>query len=420
MLSKGTKRPPVSIRLKVLGAVDYATEKSLIASFKKVSERGFLDELSGESYKFTWSTISTWYYRYKKEGLHSIDNKVRCDKNINRKVSPEELAEAIKTVLPELSNSKKGRILKSSIYTKLLQKCLFTREQLSKTSFYRIVGVNDLLDPIACKKLRKSFSMVYANDLWQADTMYGPTIKQNDGRYRKTFLIAFIDDASRVITHAEFFYNDNTESMIHAFRMGLYKRGKPERLYFDNGSNYSSKEIHQACIRLNILLTHAPVRDGAAKGKIERFFRGYRDRFLTMHLGFDSLEDLNKKTNDWIEKEYNSSYHSGIQMKPIDRFNIDRDRIKYIHDDEYTKEIFLFETKRKVDKTNVFSLLKLKYECPVDLRKKRVEIRYDRPACKTVIVYFNKKRMGKATLLNLHLNSDGIRKNRSNTGGKND
>ncbi len=63
----------------------------------------------------------------------------------------------------------------------------------------------------------------------------------------------------------------NTENMIEAFRTALYKRGKPERLYFDNGANYSSKEILQACIRLDIHLSHAPVRDGAAKGKIERF-----------------------------------------------------------------------------------------------------------------------------------------------------
>ena len=95
-----------------------------------------------------------------------------------------------------------------------------------------------------------------------AATMYGPSIKQSDGSWKKTFLIAFIDDASRVITHGEFFYNDNTENMVDAFRTALFKRGKPDRLYFDNGSNYKSKEILQACIRLDILLSHAPVRDG--------------------------------------------------------------------------------------------------------------------------------------------------------------
>lgn len=128
--------------------------------------------------------------------------------------------------------------------------------------------------------------------------------------------------------------------MIDAFKSALFKRGKPERLYFDNGANYKSKEILQACVRLNIQLSHAPIRDGAAKGKIERFFRGFRDRFLTQHLDFESLEDLNQHTHEWIEQQYNSQYHSGIQMTPLDRFALDRDRLKFLCADDTTEEVF--------------------------------------------------------------------------------
>ena len=236
--------------------------------------------------------------------------------------------------------------------------------------------------------------------------MYGPSIKQVDGKWRKTFLIAFIDDASRVITHGEFFYNDNTDNMIDAFRTALFKRGKPDRLYFDNGSNYKSKEILQACIRLDIHLSHAPVRDGAAKGKIERFFRGFRDRFLVQHLEFTSLETLNEKTHEWIENEYNAKNHTGIQMVPIDRFNLDHSRIKFLTDDEYTEEVFFIEETRKASKTNVFSINSKKYECPVDLREKSIQVRYDRTRRDQFIVYFNGNRMGKASLLDLHFNAN--------------
>jgi putative transposase len=244
------------------------------------------------------------------------------------------------------------------------------------------------------------------NELWQADTLYGPSILQADGQWRKTFLIAFIDDASRVITHAEFFYRDNTDNMIDAFRTALFKRGKPQRLYFDNGSNYTSKEIFQACVRLNIILSHAPIRDGAAKGKIERFFRGFRDRFLVQHLNFTSLESLNTLTHDWIENEYNSKPHAGIQMIPIDRFNLDRDRLAFLTDDEYTEEIFFIEETRKVSKTNVFSINSQQYEAPVDLRGKTIQVRFDRSKRNRFIVYFNEKRMGDAPLLNLQFNAN--------------
>jgi hypothetical protein len=156
---------------------------------------------------------------------------------------------------------------------------------------------------------------------------------------------------------------------------------------------------------LDIHLSHAPIRDGAAKGKIERFFRGFRDRFLTQHLNFESLDSLNDKTHHWIENHYNTLYHSGIQMIPLDRFNLDRDRLIFLTDDETTEEIFFVEQSRKVSKTNVFSINNQKYECPVDLREKKIQVRYDRTRRDQFIVYFNEQRIGEATLLDLHFNA---------------
>jgi len=408
---RSRKRAPLELKLRVLSAVDYAPGNSIRARIKQVAGRAFVDPLSGHSYRFTWRTISTWLYRFKKHSVIALDNKTRADKNAYRKVQPNELAEAIHEILPTLSHNKTGLIPKSTLYRRLLDKNFFARSQLSQTSFYRLVRENNLLDNEQCKKLRRSFAMQFANELWQADTMYGPAIAQADGKWRKTFLIAFIDDASRVITHAEFFYRDNTENMIDAFRSALFKRGKPERLYFDSGSNYTAKEILQACVRLDIRLSHAPLRDGAAKGKIERFFRGFRDRLLTQHTRFESLADLNAKTQAWIEDEYNSKHHAGIQMIPIDRFNLDHRRIQFLTDDETTAEVFFIEVDRKVSKTNVFSINNQKYECPVDLRQKTVQVRYDRSRMNRFIVYFAGKRMGEALLLNLLFNAHQRREN---------
>lgn len=400
------KKPPIELRLRVLSAIDYAPGNSIQARIKHIAEQTFFDQNSGMSYQFTWRTISTWLYRFKKDGITSIENKVRADKHCYRKVQVNELAEAINEILPTLSHNKTGVIPKSVLYRQLMAKNLFQRSQLSQTSFYRMVRENKLLEGENRLKLRRSFAMQYANEMWQADTMYGPTIKQADGSWKKTFLIAFIDDASRVITHGEFFYRDNTKNMIEAFRTALFKRGQPERLYFDNGSNYTSKEILQACIRLDIKLSHAPIHDGAAKGKIERFFRGFRDRFLTLHTQFSSLDDLNSKTQEWIENEYNNRHHSGIQMIPVDRFNLDHNRIKFLTDDEYTEEVFFVEVERKVSKTNVFSINSQRFECPVDLRLKAINVRFHCSKNNRFIVYFDGHRMGNATPLNEHFNAN--------------
>lgn len=401
-----SKIPPLELRLSVLSAIDYAPGSSIRARIQAVSERTFTDTSTGLNYRFTWRTISTWLYRFKKHGIATLVSKTRSDKHSYRKVQPNELAEAINDLLPTLSKNKVGKIPKMALYRLLIEKNYFQRSQLSQTSFYRNVSANNLLDLKLTEKLRHSFSMKYANELWQADTMHGPSILQSDGQWRKTFLIAFIDDASRLITHAEFFYRDTTETMITAFRTALFKRGKPERLYFDNGSNYSSKEILQACVRLDIHLSHAPVRDGAAKGKIERFFRGFRDRFLVQHIQFSSLDKLNDMTNNWIENIYNMQHHRGINMIPIDRFTLDHGRLKFLTDDQFTDEVFYIEESRKVTKTNVFSINSQKYECPVDLRGKTIHVRYDRTKRHRFLVYFNDQRMGEASLLDLHYHAN--------------
>ena len=93
-------------------------------------------------------------------------------------------------------------------------------------------------------------------------------------------------------------------------------------------------------------------------------------------------------------------------MKPLDRFILDHSRIHFITDDEYTQEVFFVEDTRKVSKTNLFSINSQKWECPVDLREKQIQVRYDRNNLKRFIVYFNDKRMGEASPVNLIYNAN--------------
>jgi len=124
--------------------------------------------------------------------------------------------------------------------------------------------------------------------MWQADTLVGPYL-QHEGVSVQTRLIAFLDDASRVCCHGQFFLAENVDTLIEALRAAFYKRGVPQSLYVDNGSIYTSKEIGANLCPRRCLLAHTPVRDGAAKGKIERFFRTVREQFLARALDLSSL-----------------------------------------------------------------------------------------------------------------------------------
>jgi len=105
--------------------------------------------------------------------------------------------------------------------------------------------------------------------------MFGRYVKHAGG-HTQTKLIAFIDDASRVCCHEQLSFAANTDTLIQALGSDLYRRGVPEAMYVDNGSSHTSKEITQICRRIGCLLCNAPVRDGAAKGKVERFCRKLR------------------------------------------------------------------------------------------------------------------------------------------------
>ena len=106
-------------------------------------------------------------------------------------------------------------------------------------------------------------------------------------------------------------------------------------------------------------------------------------------------------------------------MKPIDRFNLDRARIKFLTDDAFSEEIFFIEETRKVSKTNVFSIQSQRFECPVDLREKSIQVRYDRQRKDRFIVYFDRVRMGEAQPLDLVFNAQRIQLNQ-NTGEPHD
>lgn len=387
------KRVSPYLKMRVLGAIEFAPGKNTIQSIHSVSNMVFTDE-NGAPFQFTWRTIQTWYSRYKKNGITSMTPKPRSDRGCSRKVNPEELLEAIEQVRPTF---RKGIPNRAAVYRACIERGLLRREQVAPNTFTRLVQQHELLKPDheVHAKRRLAFAKAHANDLWQADTMFGPNVKNGTG-HTPTKLIAFIDDASRVVCHGEFFLAENTDTLIRALRSALYKRGVPEAMYVDNGSIYTSKEITQICQRLGCLLCHAPVRDGAAKGKIERFFRTVRMSFLSRQLDLSSVEALNRAFTIWLEDDYNSREHSVLKMRPIDRFGLDLSRIRFLPPSEANDELFFVEEDRKVLADNTFSLKNVRYEAPRDLRSRQIQVRFARPNADRVVVYYKGDRMGQA------------------------
>ena len=135
-----------------------------------------------------------------------------------------------------------------------------------------------------------------------------PTLPDSDQpeAKKRTYLVAVLDDFSRLIPHAEFYRHEKLPHLENTLQKAILKRGIPHVLYVDNGQIFSAHQINLICAELGIRkITSKPY---SPEGKIERFFRTVRADFLTEleHEKVDHLHQLNSKFWAWIEQAWNT------------------------------------------------------------------------------------------------------------------
>ncbi len=120
------------------------------------------------------------------------------------------------------------------------------------------------------------FAADYANDLWQSDMLQGPWLPdpEKKDKMRRTYLYAFVDDASRLVLYGRFFFKSDLPALELVFKRSLQRYGKPVRIYYDNGKVYRANHMRLICAELNI---HRPIHTKPYRpeghGKIEAFNR---------------------------------------------------------------------------------------------------------------------------------------------------
>ncbi|MGI9332082.1 MAG: DDE-type integrase/transposase/recombinase, partial [Gammaproteobacteria bacterium] len=239
---------------------------------------------------------------------------------------------------------------------------------------------------------RRRFSFRHAGELWTSDVMHGPTVFAPSRRKRKVYLIAFLDDATRVVTHAEFALSESTRAFLPVFKRAIVRHGLPKRLYVDNGANYRSHQLAVIAAKLGVALIHARPYQPQGKGKIERYFRTVRAQLMTRLTEADtaSLEALNRRLAGWIEGEYHHNPHRGLDGEtPLERWARRADEVRYPDAHMDLDTLFLFEETRKVQSDRTVSLHGRLFEIDAALVGERVTLRYDpsRPAAPVQVVH---------------------------------
>lgn len=110
----------------------------------------------------------------------------------------------------------------------------------------------------AGSKAFQRFTPKHRNERWQGDVchlMYLPDPQRSNKR-RKVYLIAWLDEYSRVITHAQCYFEERLFTLEDSFKKAILKWSLPSQIYVDNGSPYSSKHLMAICGRLGIGISH--------------------------------------------------------------------------------------------------------------------------------------------------------------------
>ena len=355
------------------------------------------------------STIRDWIARYEagRRQLETLYPGDRSDSGRSRSID-EETAASLVRVRQEMPAATIAEVI-AAMYRRQL---VSAGTRLAPTSVWRFLTHHGLMPSASAAAVdRRKFEAELPNDIWQSDVMHGPHITV-DGRQRKTYLIAFIDDHSRLIPFAAFYLSENLAAFLDAFEQALLKRGLPRKLYVDNGSAYRSHQLEHVCASLAIALIHARAYQPQGKGKIERLFRTVRMQFLPTVAGEASLERLNTAWSAWLNT-YHQRRHSATGCSPWQRFTDQTQCLRSAPDN--LKDHFRIVVRRTVAKDRTVTIEQRLYEAPVSLIGKRIDLYYHKDDMHRVEARWDHKSYGQLRPVNLAANCRVKRDRRQNT-----
>ena len=353
--------------------------------------------------RYQMKTLKRWIGLYREVGIDALIPGYRSDKNVPRKIS-EQMEQDL--IFEYINND---GISITLLYEQMVKGGKINPKSLSLPTVYRFFARDDSKEKIKSlrtaageEKEMRRYSHSRINELWIIDVLYGPMVKHG-GRKVQSYLIAIIEDCSRLIINAGFYITQDYGSLRHCLKEGILRRGIGNVIYTDNGKIFRCQQFEFVCASLGSALIHSKPYIAYSRGKIERFFRTVRERFLSLESikSINSVDELNAAFSVWLKEDYHFKPHKGLNGEtPMGVFLSQSDNIKMVRDPEWLDEVMLIRMKRKVYHDATISLDKTLYETDEAFRGKKVEVRYDPDwlltASQPVYLYIDGKRVGEA------------------------
>jgi len=344
------------------------------------------------------STILRWMRLYKNSNGHleSLYPAARSDRGQSRALDQDTALALI-----ELRRSMPKTTIKQLIEHMYRCALVVPWVRLTPSTVYRCLRHHGLVGQATAEPVdRRKFEAELPNELWQSDVMHGPHV-QAEGKNRKTYLIAIIDDHSRLIPHGQFYLSEKLDCYLECLEHALLRRGLPRKLYVDNGPAFRSRHLEHVTAALGVALIHAKPYQPQGKGKIERFFRTVRGEFLSGFKG-RTLDELNEAFDLWITQLYHQRKHSATGQSPFARFTANLQCLRPAPAN--LKNYFRQRARRRVAKDRTITLNGRLFEAPVALIGRQVELLYHHHSPDQVEVVFKQSSYGMARPVHLHVN----------------
>lgn len=343
-------------------------------------------------------TIRCWVNLYEAGGrqFSALYPVHRSDSGKSRKVDEETILSLVRL------KKEKPSLPVARLITQMEEKNLISPGfTLRLSTAYRILKREGVSRRQTAEKAdRRRFEAEFPNDIWQSDVMHGPQVLVQ-GKKRKSYLIAFLDDHSRLLPHAEFYLSENLVSWLDAFRQALLTRGLPRKLYVDNGAAFRSHHLERVCASLGIALVHTPPYTPQGRGKIERFFRTVRSQLLPCFHG-KSLDELNIALDLWVSRDYHQRNHSSTGQSPFNRFARHIELIRTPPRD--LEDHFRKEVRRRVNKDRTVSINGRIYEAPTKLIGEQLSLLFHEHKPDKVEIIFGGQTQGCLVPVDLQVN----------------
>jgi len=299
---------------------------------RSLAQKLWRHPITDQPVRFAASTIERWYYQARKgaDPVRVLCRKTRRDRGHQLAVSPQ-LAEALHRQYQ--AHPRWSYQLHVDNLATLVRQQHSLGPMPSYSSLRRYMAAQGWLrssrasarkgEPKRPAREVRSYEVEYTGGLWHLDFHHGSRKLLNPrGQWSRPLLLAVLDDHSRLICHAQWYWSETAHSLAHALQQAFLKRGLPRALLTDNGAPMVAAETGEGLRRLSILqqttLPYSPYQNG----KQEVFWSQVEGRLLAMLEGEEelTLALLNQATLAWVEREYHRTVHSQTRKTPLERW----------------------------------------------------------------------------------------------------